>query len=135
MEFNEEDATEDEYMMELMNERSTDPEAFMKKLDNELNVFKEGEEYDFVTDMKMAYAESLSKSNVQQIMSTLPDHVFWDIKAPLHKPWKLEINKWNPWRGGPLQRTFFEIRDWEKYNKERYEFRNIDRAISHYRRF
>ena len=37
-------------------------EEFYEILDRQMSVFKEGEKYDYVKDIKHAYAESLSKS-------------------------------------------------------------------------
>jgi hypothetical protein len=47
----------------------------------ELSVFK-GKEYDFVSDLKHAYKKSLGESLERQIIRTIPDHYFWDIKKP-----------------------------------------------------
>jgi hypothetical protein len=58
-------------------------EDFEKYLDQELSVFKEGEKYDYIKDIKDAYKNSLAKSQTQRIFETIPDHVFWDIKKPL----------------------------------------------------
>lgn len=52
-------------------------------LSRELGRFKKGEEYDYVTDMRRAYATGLATSDAQAIFRTIPDYVFWDIKKPL----------------------------------------------------
>ena len=57
-------------------------DEFNELLDKEFSVFKQGEKYDYVKDMKDAYRESLSKTTAQKIFETIPDHVFWDIKKP-----------------------------------------------------
>jgi hypothetical protein len=58
-------------------------EEFEDILARELSVFKTGEKYDYVTDMKRAYSESLAQTSASKIFDTLPDHVFWDIKKPI----------------------------------------------------
>lgn len=58
-------------------------DEFNKVLDEELSVFKEGEKYDYIKDIKDAYKQSLAKSQVEKILDTIPEHAFWDIKVPL----------------------------------------------------
>ena len=57
-------------------------DEFNKVLDRELSVFKTGERYDYVKDMKDAYNQGLAKTTAQKIFETIPDHAFWDIKKP-----------------------------------------------------
>lgn len=57
-------------------------EEFQKVLDRELAVFKDGEKYDFVKDIKDAYKHQLSQTAEHRIFKTIPDHAFWDIKKP-----------------------------------------------------
>ena len=57
-------------------------DEFNQELDRELSIFKDGEKYDFVKDIKDAYKDSLSKSQAERILETIPDHTFWDIKTP-----------------------------------------------------
>ena len=58
-------------------------EEFHKVLDKELAVFKDGEKYNYTKDLKEAYKNTLKSSLEERIFSTIPDHVFWDIKKPL----------------------------------------------------
>ena len=57
-------------------------DEFQKILDKELSVFKEGEKYSYVKDLKEAYRHGLAKSSAEKIFDTIPDHAFWDIKVP-----------------------------------------------------
>merc|ERR1712070_363390 len=50
-------------------------EEFQAVLDKELAVFKNGEKYDYVKDIKDAYKESLKAPLETRIFKTLPDHV------------------------------------------------------------
>lgn len=45
-------------------------------MEAEMSVFKSNEHYDYVTDMRRAYSESLGKSNVEKIFETIPDYMF-----------------------------------------------------------
>lgn len=51
-------------------------------ISDSLNTFKEGEKYDYVKDIKMAYGDSLKSTTEEKIFNTIPDYVFWDIKKP-----------------------------------------------------
>ena len=53
-----------------------------KILARELNTFKEGEKYDYVTDLRRTFDEGLSTTTVDKIFKKMPAHVFWDIKKP-----------------------------------------------------
>ena len=90
-------------------------EEFREVLDKELGIFQKGEKYDFVKDLKEAYSESLSTPLERQILRTIPAHVFWDIKKPLHAGggYKRE-NRYNMFRGREYA-SFFEARDAEEY--------------------
>lgn len=57
-------------------------DEFNQILDQELSVFKDGEKYDYVKDLKDAFKEGLSKPAAEKIFDTIPEHVFWDIKVP-----------------------------------------------------
>ena len=57
-------------------------EEFSAVLDKEFSVFKNGEKYDFVRDMKDAFASGLEKPAAERILDTIPEHAFWDIKTP-----------------------------------------------------
>ncbi len=53
-------------------------------MDEEFSVFKNGQEYDYVTDLRDGFKNSLKKPLARRIFETIPDHVFWDIKKPQH---------------------------------------------------
>ena len=55
---------------------------FEDVLAKEFGVFKQGEKYDYVKDLKHAYRDSLKTTAEDRILTTIPDHVFWDIKTP-----------------------------------------------------
>jgi hypothetical protein len=57
-------------------------DQFSDVLDKEFSVFKNGAKYDFVTDLRDAFATGLERSSAEKIFDTIPDHVFWDIKLP-----------------------------------------------------
>ena len=70
-------------VQELAEDRAPfDVTQFDEVLDKELGVFKHGEKYDYVKDLKDAYHASLKTTTEQRILATIPDHVFWDIKTP-----------------------------------------------------
>jgi len=78
-----------EFKQKLFEELQNDQTPFNAKdfqdvFDREISVFKEGEKYDFVKDLKNAYQDSLRLTTEQKIVRNLPDHVFWDIKKPLN---------------------------------------------------
>lgn len=70
----------DKYFIDLYCQENPEAAVFFKMLD-ELNVFKEGEEYDVLKDMRDGYQKSLKKSMHDRLFDLLPDHVFWDIKV------------------------------------------------------
>jgi len=81
------DEDEDAFRMALAQELTEDRAPFSVKdfdevLTKEFGVFKEGEKYDYVKDLKNAYKDSLKTTAEQRILATIPDHVFWDIKTP-----------------------------------------------------
>lgn len=67
-------------------------------LDKELSIFKEGEKYDYVKDLQNAYQDGLKTPLAMKIFKTIPDHVFWDIKKPLHAELQVHLNPYNPAR-------------------------------------
>ncbi len=118
--------------LERNNLFSTD--EFAAVLDKEFSVFKEGEKYDFVKDLKLGYANSLSKSSAQAILETIPDYVFWDIKKPKIKEEERVMNPYNPFRRYPNE-SFFDIRENEEYNDRRNKKENLKDAVSTYRKY
>ena len=73
---------QDELRISLLSEIE-DLESWNNILDKELGRFAKNETYDYVTDLKRAYAVGLSTTEAQMMFKTIPDHVFWDIKTPV----------------------------------------------------
>lgn len=109
-------------------------EEFHAVLDKELAIFKKGEKYDFVKDLKDAYKDSLKAPLEQRIFKTLPDHVFWDIKKPLQDGLHKRDNRYNTFRGREY-RDFFEMRDAEEYLDSQQHQRNINNSISKHKQY
>ncbi len=103
-------------------------------VNNKLGILKEGEEYSFVDDMKDAYRKSLSKSLATQIFETIPDHVFYDIKAPLKSTTSYNMNPFNPARPKNAY-TFFEHRRTWEYLDEKHRYSNVKTSISRHKRY
>jgi predicted metalloprotease with PDZ domain len=76
----------DQLRIALLNEMEANSpmtvDQFNEVLDKEFSVFKGGKKYDFVSDLRDAYAPGLEKSANEKILETIPDYVFWDIKTP-----------------------------------------------------
>lgn len=109
-------------------------EDFQEVLDKELGVFKKGEKYNYVKDLKDAYNRSLKTSTEDKIFSTIPDHVFWDIKKPQVKDPVLTKNRYNPFRGREYD-NFFEMREAEEYLHQQEKKDNTNPSVSMYRRY
>ena len=76
-------------------------------------IFKAGEKYDYVKDMKNAHSEGLKTSTANKILKTIPDHAFWDIKKPYKDALVSTVtNPWNPARRYQHD-SFFDQRDYE----------------------
>lgn len=123
---------------ELYNEWETrhykSNDVLLKVLEDELNVFKNTEEYSYIADLHSAYKSSLQKTLASKIIETIPDHYFWDIKTPKRKESIIPKNEVNPYRH--LSATnFFEQRDEEMYMDKRNKSLNIDNSQSIYRRY
>ena len=103
-------------------------------MEKELSVFQPGETYDYVTDLRRAYSESLSVTTTEKIFKTLPDHVFWDIKKPRHLEESHIMNQYNPFRKHPNS-SFFDMRDTEEYNTRRVHKNNLNDASSLFKRY
>ena len=111
-----------------------DIEKMHEQLNKELGVFKSGEKYDVVKDLKDAYADSLASSTEQKIFDTIPAHYFWDIKRPLQKPTFTRENRYNPFRGKEYE-NFFEQRDAEEYFERQEKKTNTNDSVSLHRRY
>jgi hypothetical protein len=86
VEFSEEEQDELEYALisDLEKISPNTVDDFNQVLDQQFSVFKEGETYNFVKDIRDAYKNDLEKPLAKKIFDTIPDHVFWDIKTPRH---------------------------------------------------
>lgn len=109
-------------------------DEFNEVLDKEFSVFKTGEKYDFVKDMKDAYSAGLQKTTAEKILDTIPEHVFWDIKTPRGGDQQKFMNPYNPFRKYPVA-SFFDSREYETYMDRRTKKNNLDDGISTYRRY
>ncbi len=93
-------------------------DEFNEVLDKEFSVFKDGEKYDFVKDLKEAFSPALSKPTNEKILETIPDHVFWDIKKPLTADPQRFMNPYNSFRQYHTT-SFFDAREYEEYMDRR----------------
>jgi hypothetical protein len=109
-------------------------DEFNEILDQELSVFKNGEKYDFVRDLKDAFKGSLSRPAADRILDTIPDHAFWDIKRPLVPDQKRFINPYNPFREYHTS-SFFEAREYEDFMSRHTKKNNIKDGVSTRRRY
>ena len=100
----------------------------------ELDIFKAGEDYDFVKDLREGFADGLRESAADKIFKTIPDHAFWDIKKPIHEDPDTLQNPYNPARKYPYD-SFFDMRKHEAYHKRQTDKRNIAENVSFYRRY
>ena len=107
-----------------LDEAGYSAEEWDQILAREFNTFKEGEKYDFVTDLRRTFDDGLATSSYDKIFAKLPDHVFWDIKKPQREDENYYINRWNAARQYPFQ-SFFEMRSHEDWMQGRREKRNI----------
>lgn len=104
-------------------------------LDEQLAIFKAGEKYDYVKDMKNAHSEGISTSTAYKIFKTIPDHAFWDIKKPFRDDLVETVtNPWNPARRYQFD-SFFDQREYEEWLDSRNHKANINETASKYRRY
>ena len=111
----------DELRVAIMEEiQSSDMpiEEWNDYIDKELSVFKAGEKYDYVKDLRSAFAEGLSSTTADKILETIPEHVFWDIKKPMVSEDNYYMNPYNPARKYPGE-SFFDIRKTEAWMLDR----------------
>ena len=96
-------------------------EEWDKVLAHEFNTFKEGEKYDYATDLRRTFVEGVSTSTASKIFKKMPKYVFWDIKKPLTAGGEeYFLNPYNTARKYPFQ-SFFDMRrheDWLKAKEE-----------------
>lgn len=122
------------HVFESVDEPEQTIEAWNDYLDKELGVFKPGEKYDYVEDLRRGYRKSLHTSQRDRILATIPDHVFWDIKKPLGLDEKWTKNPYNPFRKYPGQ-DFFDIRQDEEYWHDRKAKTNTVSGVSKWRKY
>lgn len=91
-----------------------DSEELEKMFADELDIFKVGEDYSFVKDLRDGFDEGLRSSAAEKIFATLPDHVFYDIKKPLNHDCQIFMNNYNPARKY-YNSHFFDMRQTERY--------------------
>jgi hypothetical protein len=121
-------------MLDALESAGIDIEEWDKILAREFNTFKEGEQYDYVTDLRRSFDEGVSTSTASKIFKKIPKHVFWDIKKPqtgTHQ--EFFMNPYNPARKYPFE-TFFDMRNHEEWLKTKEESRNIRNNVSKYTR-
>lgn len=109
-------------------------DEFNDVLDKEFSVFKDGQKYSYIKDMKDAFKTGLAKSTSEKIFDTIPEHVFWDIKTPQIQDEQRFMNPYNSFRKYHVQ-SFFDAREYEHYMNRRTKKNNIDDAVSTYRRY
>lgn len=84
LEFGEDEVSEMRIaVLESLNEDDSLIDKWQDVLDKEFGVFKPGEKYSYVEDLRRGYQKSLHTSQRDRILATIPDHVFWDIKKPI----------------------------------------------------
>lgn len=110
-------------------EAQVEMDALRNKMDTEFASFLAGDKYDYVTDMRKAYAEDLATPMAAKIFKTIPAHTFYDIKTPRQVEEAKFDNPINPARAHPNV-NFFEMRKLEDWQKNREEKRNIVDGIS-----
>lgn len=109
-------------------------DAWEKAFDRELSVFKKGEKYSYVKDMKNAFAHGQATSLESKILSTIPDHAFWDIKKPVGTEEQMFVNPYNPARKYPYE-SFFDRRNYENWMHQRSTNMKLTEDISRHRRY
>ena len=109
-------------------------EEFEAVLDKEFSVFKNGEKYDFVSDLKDAFSSTLERPAAERIFDTIPEHAFWDIKTPVTPDPQRFMNPYNPFRKHHIS-SFFDSREYEEYMDRRKKKDNLRDGVSTYRRY
>ena len=119
---------------ELSNNSPFSLDEFNEVLDKEFSVFKTGEKYDFVKDIKEAFSKDLERPAAEKILDTIPDHAFWDIKTPNTQDPQRFMNPYNSFRKYHVS-TFFDSREYEHYMQRRTHKKNLDDGVSTRRRY
>ena len=116
-------------LFDQMEEAGFSKEEWDQILAREFNTFKEGEKYDYTTDLRRTFDEGLATSSFDKVFAKLPDHVFWDIKKPQSQGEEFFINRWNAARQYPFK-SFFDMRRHEDWMQSKEEKRNLTANIS-----
>lgn len=109
-------------------------DEFNAVLDKEFSVFKDGDKYDFVKDLKEAFSGSLERTAAERILDTIPEHAFWDIKTPQVADPQRFMNPYNPFRQYHTS-SFFDAREYEEYMERRTHKKNLNDGVSTRRRY
>jgi len=109
-------------------------EEFNEVLDKEFSIFKNGDKYDFVRDLRDAFAPSLERPASEKIIDTIPEYVFWDIKTPQNADPQRFMNPYNSFRQYHIS-SFFDSREYEEYMDRRTKKTNIQDGVSTRRRY
>lgn len=135
LEGSEEDAEELRIaLMEEIQANDLPIDQWNEMLDKELSVFKGGKRYDFVEDLTDAYQEGLKTPLANKIFSTIPSHVFWDIKKPFNAEEQNFLNPYNPARKVSGE-NFFDLRVNEQWMHDRALKTNMNTSVSKHRNY
>jgi len=135
LEFGEEE--QDELRVALLDEladQKLNLDDLNSYLDQELSIFKNGEQYSYVKDLKEGFKEGIETPTSVKILRTIPDHVFWDIKKPFADDEEVVINTHNPAREYPGV-SFFDIRNTEEWLYAAELKENLNPTISKHRKY
>jgi hypothetical protein len=129
---------EDELRMALLDDMENNSpfnaDEFNEILDKEFSVFKDGEKYEFVKDLKDAFKNGLEKTTNDKILDTIPEYVFWDIKTPTVRDPQRFMNPYNPFRQYHVS-SFFDSREYEEFMDRRTRKTNQNDGVSTRRRY
>lgn len=117
-------------MYDAIEKAGFDVEEWDKILAREFDTFKEGEKYDYVTDLRRTFDTEVATPLASKIFKRLPNHVFWDIKKPLSSGnEEMFLNPYNTARKYPFE-SFFDMRRHEDWLQSKEEQKNIHSNIS-----
>lgn len=128
------DQMRDALIAELESNSPFTADEFQDVLDREFSVFKNGEKYDFVKDLKEAFGPAQARPAADRIMDTIPDHAFWDIKTPVTADPQKFMNPYNPFRQYHVS-SFHDAREYEEYMDRRNKKENLNDGVSTRRRY
>lgn len=112
-----------------------DSDFSMRKMEEQLAVFIEKEDYSVVKDLRRAYNFELQRSEADRILEKIPDHAFWDIKKPQREATtERTLNKFN-WNRARAFNNIFEAWEYERNMEIHNGKKNLFNAMSEYRRY